>query len=363
MDLADLSMNQIVEPTSDIVENKEVELKEELEVKVEMNVEMKETVKEEVEDDDLVYTEEEKAYNKLDDVMFNKKCLNSDIKRNVKLEEEEVVKEEVKEEVKAKSNMISKFTCCGENNICNKTECSEDADVTTQMLEKKETEKEVIDLTNGDEDEEGVSQDTKQQVNTALALVLELYRAVMGCLLVIFVPQNCNGVSCSVSDNINNAGGGLSMVGLIFNLLTLASLSGMYYYETRREFKMISYLESNSYKARDADSVEEALTKLSPHRKERLLKLNVNYGRLGYASLGLFGINSAISGIVVFNNFLDAKTLTVFLTNVLFMSSKLGNVYEIIHTEPNIFYSAFLTRKIQYNDVDPDKVEEIKLEV
>ena len=273
------------------------------------------------------------------------------------------VNEEVNEEVKTKSNMISKFTCCGENNICNKTECSEDADVTTQMLEKKETEKEVIDLTNGDEDEEGVSQDTKQQVNTALALVLELYRAVMGCLLVIFVPQDCNGVSCSVSDNINNAGGGLSMVGLIFNLLTLASLSGMYYYETRREFKMISYLESNSYKARDADSVEEALTKLSPHRQERLLKLNVNYGRLGYASLGLFGINSAISGIVVFNNFLDAKTLTVFLTNVLFMSSKLGNVYEIIHTEPNIFYSAFLTRKIQYNDVDPDKVEEIKLEV
>ena len=45
MDLADLSMNQIVEPTSDIVENKEVELKEELVVKVEMNVEMKETVK------------------------------------------------------------------------------------------------------------------------------------------------------------------------------------------------------------------------------------------------------------------------------------------------------------------------------
>ena len=45
------------------------------------------------------------------------------------------------------------------------------------------------------------------------------------------------------------------------------------------------------------------------------------------------------------------------------MSSKLGNVYEIINTESNIFYSAFLTRKVQYNDVDPDKVEEIKVEV
>ena len=297
-----------------------------------------------------------------------------EVKEEVK---EEVKKVEVKEEVKkveVKEECCEEKKCCEEKNDCCEEDkkccivntcCDDDVvDVTTQMLVKKEAEKEIIDLTkDDDDDEEGMSQDTKQQVNTTLALVLELYRAVMGCLLVIFVPQDCDGVSCSVSDNINNAGSGISLAGLIFNLLTLASLSGMYYYETRREFKMISYLESNSYKARDAESVEEALTKLSPHRKEKILKLNVNYGRFGYASLALFGINSAISGIVVFNNFLDAKTLTVFLTNVLFMSSKLGNVYEIIHTEPNIFYSAFLTRKVQYNDVDPDKVEEIKLEV
>ena len=43
------------------------------------------------------YTEEEIAYNKIDDVMFNKKCLNTDIIKNVKLEEEEVVEEQVVE--------------------------------------------------------------------------------------------------------------------------------------------------------------------------------------------------------------------------------------------------------------------------
>ena len=60
---------------------------------------------------------------------------------------------------------------------------------------------------------------------------------------------------------------------------------------------------------------------------------------------------------------LDGKTGTVFLTNVLFMGSKLGNMYSIISTEKNIFYSAYLMRKVQYNDVDPDKyiekVEEV----
>ena len=286
-------------------------------------------------------------------------------KAEVEVKQEVTVKVECCKEDKECCNEDKE--CCKENKECcvEKTCCDDEVvDVTTEMLKKKEEEKEIIDLTKDeDDDDEGLDQDTKQQVNTALTLVLELYRAIMGCLLVLFVPQDCNGVSCSVGDNMSNAGSGLALVGLIFNLLTLASLSGMYYYETRREFKMITYLECNTFQPRDAESVGEALTKLSPARKEKILKLNVNYGRFGYASLALFGVNSAVSGVVVFNNFLDAKTLTVFLTNVLFMSSKLGNVYEIINTEQNIFYSAFLTRKVRYNDVDPDKVEEIKLEV
>jgi hypothetical protein len=44
------------------------------------------------------YTEEEIAYNKIDEVMFNKKCLNTDMKKNVKLVEEESTKELVETE-------------------------------------------------------------------------------------------------------------------------------------------------------------------------------------------------------------------------------------------------------------------------
>ena len=44
--------------------------------------EIEDAVEEEEEEE---YTEEEIAYNKIDDVMFNKKCLNTDMKKNVKL--------------------------------------------------------------------------------------------------------------------------------------------------------------------------------------------------------------------------------------------------------------------------------------
>ena len=60
---------------------------------------------------------------------------------------------------------------------------------------------------------------------------------------------------------------------------------------------------------------------------------------------------------------MDSKTITVYLTNLLFMSLKVYDVYNTVNTKPNIFYSAYLKNKVQYNDVDPDKiivVEEIQ---
>jgi hypothetical protein len=70
-----------------------------------------------------------------------------------------------------------------------------------------------------------------------------------------------------------------------------------------------------------------------------------------------FLLNSLFSGMVVFVDFLDSKTLTVYLTNTLFMSTKLVDVYTIVNTKKYIFLSSYLSRKIQYNDVDADKKE------
>ena len=37
-------------------------------------------------------------------------------------------------------------------------------------------------------------------------------------------------------------------------------------------------------------------------------------------------------------------------------SSKVYDVFNTVNTKPNIFYSAYLKNKVQFNDVDPDKV-------
>jgi hypothetical protein len=68
-------------------------------------------------------------------------------------------------------------------------------------------------------------------------------------------------------------------------------------------------------------------------------------------------LNSIVSGFVVYEYYLDNQTTSTYITNILFMTTKLGDIYAIANTEQNIFYSAYLKNKLQYNDVDPDKKE------
>ena len=71
-----------------------------------------------------------------------------------------------------------------------------------------------------------------------------------------------------------------------------------------------------------------------------------------------------LSGLVVYKYYLDDKTTTTYITSVLFVVQKLIQVYVTLNTEKNVFYSAYLTGKIQYNDIDNDKVfdEDVKKE-
>ena len=69
-----------------------------------------------------------------------------------------------------------------------------------------------------------------------------------------------------------------------------------------------------------------------------------------------FVANAVLSGIIVYDYSLGNQTTTTIITNILFMVMKLVDIHAIVNTEENIFYSAYLKGKVQFNDVDPDKV-------
>ena len=194
-----------------------------------------------------------------------------------------------------------------------------------------------------------------KKMNVASTLLLEIYRVLMGAFLVVFVPQKCNDQICSLSDNINRSDT-LSQTAIAMNAVTMFSFLCLYAVEVKRENKLINYLEVNRFTPVDNESVVDALIKLPKSKKDSILLFDKYYQNTGYGSTIAFLLNAVISSIVVYTNYLDSKTVTVYLTNLLFMGLKVSDVYSTVNTKQNVFYSAYLKNKVQFNDVDPDKI-------
>ena len=199
-------------------------------------------------------------------------------------------------------------------------------------------------------------QDFKQKVGMYLAFIMEFYRVLMGSFLLVFVPQKCGDDICGMFENVAT-GNPATDTAFAINAAVFSLFLAMYYCELSRENKMINYLHVNPELPRDDEAVGEILVKLPEHKRNAIWKLDKMYQTSGRVAIVGFIVNLGFSSYVVFSHYLDNKTVTVFLTNALFMGMKLYDIKSITETDKNIFLSAYLTRKIQYNDVDPDKIE------
>ena len=208
-----------------------------------------------------------------------------------------------------------------------------------------------------------ISQDTSQKLGVATIVAVEIYRALVASFLILFVPQDCGGHVCSFSENAETGSDPLYNAGFVFNCITMAAFIALYYTEVRRESKLISYLDVNPEKASDNDSVGLVLDKIPKYCSEAILYYDGLYIKTGYTVIACFAVNTVLSGLVVYKYYLDDKTTTTYITSVLFVIQKLIQVYATLKTDKNVFYSAYLTGKIQYNDIDNDKVFDEKTDV
>ena len=202
-------------------------------------------------------------------------------------------------------------------------------------------------------------QDFMQKVGMAPVVALEMYRVIVSSFLVLFVPQKCDDHVCTLSENMVLEND-LYTAGLVFNFLTMAAFLAMYTLEVKRENRLITYLEVNKVKASDNESVGLALNKLSVDKRDSIWELDKYYIYSGWTAIIMFIINTILSGFVVYEYYLDSQTTSTYITNILFMVTKLADVHSNVSTEKNVFYSAYLKGKVQYNDVDPDKILKIE---
>lgn len=203
------------------------------------------------------------------------------------------------------------------------------------------------------------SQDFQQKTNMTVSVSLELYRVMVSSLLLLFIPQDCNNDMCTLTENLDETDHQYK-IGFILNYITVAAFILMYMTEIRREEKLIKLLEVNPNISTDNESVGQRLEIFPKYKKEQLYNVDQQYQYASYFASAIFIVNTIFSWNVIYPRSLGNQTLLNFITNILFMISKLSNVLAIIHTDDNIFFSAYLNTKVQFNDIDPREIVKIR---
>lgn len=203
------------------------------------------------------------------------------------------------------------------------------------------------------------NQDFKQKTIMFISVSLELYRVMVSSLLLLFIPQDCNSDMCSLTENLNETDRQYK-IGFILNYITVAAFVIMYITETRREEKLIKLLEVNPTISTDNEAVGQRIEIFPQYKKDQLYNVDQQYKYASYFAGSVFIINTIFSWNVIYPRSLGNQTLLNFVTNILFMIAKLSNVLTIIHTDDNIFFSAYLNTKVQFNDIDPREMVKIR---
>lgn len=210
-----------------------------------------------------------------------------------------------------------------------------------------------------------LSDDSKQKIKATLSFVLESYKVLMASLLVVFVPQRCEmqvvneqnativeNTECSLSENFYGLDK-FNLGVLIFNFLTLGSFVALYVIEYIREHWCIDYLDIDITKANN--NLSKEIEKF-PELKEKLIVKNSDYYKSLITVIIMSITNFVISAIVVYEYYLDYKTLTVLLTNILLLVDKIASCYTISKTSlmEKLPYSAYMKTPVIFNTIDAD---------
>tara|TARA_B110000467_G_C18320896_1_gene485134 strand:+ start:529 stop:1239 length:711 start_codon:yes stop_codon:yes gene_type:complete len=198
--------------------------------------------------------------------------------------------------------------------------------------------------------------DNKQRLMTGFLVFIELYKMLMGSFLVIFVPQKCNGLTCTASQTLFR-GGLLNMTGTVCNFVTFTSIGTLYFIELKRESWSIKYLDIDHNKPiNNLDHEIECYPKIK--REQR--SLNKKYLNALHGAILMVFINFIISGLIVILNSEGINTYTSFGSFFLLVSLKLASAFKIglnsVQKERNL--SAYMKEPITYNIIDLDYKKE-----
>jgi len=191
-----------------------------------------------------------------------------------------------------------------------------------------------------------------QKINFISTIAIELYSSITCSLLLIFIPQKCGNNICSIRENLSwNSNSNFYNATLIINFITLFSFCSLYLLEIIREKLLSKYLIVNIVIPNDNESVGKNLDSLRIDKKNKIIRIDKYYKKCCYVTIFIYLTNTMCSFIIINKYYINNQTIIIFITYILYMCSKLGNVYTIVNTDKNIFYSAYMKSNVQFNDI------------
>lgn len=194
--------------------------------------------------------------------------------------------------------------------------------------------------------------DTIKKIQVFFRFLFEIYKIISSCLLVVFVPQECNNGqrACSFKDNFQNLDP-YNTFALYFNITTSIVFFLYFSIELYRERIYIQLLDINENKSYENYDNE---IKKYPRIKKRIDDVNFVFYYFNIFLILIFLINIIISLIVVTNFYLNDLTIFITITNTILILDKLLRSYTIARKSyyEKKAYSMYTRKDIIYNDID-----------
>ena len=201
-------------------------------------------------------------------------------------------------------------------------------------------------------------QDFSQRYSLFWAVPSEVAKMSGACLLLIVTPQQCeDGTVCTTQQNWHRAldlatADDVYRIAVVSNAGALAILFILYVVEIWRENILIEFLEVNKDLPSDDESVTKRLKRLNSINRERVLGADSLYKTWSIWAYYFYLFNALLSAVALLESSLGSQTWSSFLALVYLQKGRLEKCYSISHSKA--FFSAYLSSKVCFNDVDAD---------
>jgi len=190
---------------------------------------------------------------------------------------------------------------------------------------------------------------TNSQKTTIIIFTgFEAYRTIISSFLTVFVPQSCDGYSCTLLQNLLPKDD-LETAAISVNMFMAFYFCVLFTIERVRETVVKKYLIADKTSATNKDYLIQMLSEMNPHERQRIIRLNRIYRICAQFLLLVFFVNAGISCVVIYKNYLNNTTATVFITNTLFMINRINKALKITSSGEYNIYSAYRTDNLLYN--------------